>query len=200
MLPGVYLALLVWVTVAVASQAQDVSKLPAGCTVKTFTTVSPAGWFATNIQDSPEGREGCYFIRLREDKSAAAVIQVESLRATLTLFEKGDDPFETLVNKIAEGLEKNMNVVVKGLTYKNDDLKRSPQSPFERASMAVFDADVPGDARAHEVVIAVARGKEYFVTVFVVTLSSKADPSVHAASTDAFRAILNSLNTVPGQR
>lgn len=200
MLPGMALSLVVWLTLAAAAQAQDVAKLPPGCTVKTFTTVSPAGWFATNVQDAPEGREGCYFIRFREDKSAAAVIQVESLLAKHMLFEKGDDPFETLVNKIAEGLEKHMNVGIKGLSYRNDDLKRSPRSPFERASMVVFDAVVHGDARPHEVVIAVARGKEYFVTVFVVTPSATADPTVHQTSTDAFREILNSLNTVSGKR
>ncbi len=193
------LPIVVWLAVAAPQVDQDLTKLPAGCTLKTFSTVIPAGWFATTLQDSPEGREGCMFILFAKDKSPAAVMHVESISAKLPLFKEGD-PFKTLVNKIAEGLGKNMNVNVKDVTYRNDDLKRSPQSPFDRAWMAVFAAEVPGDPRPHEVVIAAVRGTEYFVTVFVVTPSSKAEPGIFEASTGAFREIMNSLNTVPPKR
>ncbi len=45
MLPDMTVALIVWLTVAAAAQAQDVA----------------------NVQDAPEGPEGWYFILFRED-------------------------------------------------------------------------------------------------------------------------------------
>lgn len=186
------LAIVLGAALAVAQQP-DLAKLPPGCTLKTFGVVIPDGWFVTNVQDMPEGREGCLYILFRQDKSAAATIHVESASAALPLF-KQKDPFQSAYEKIAEGLTKNMNVVLRRQTYRNDDVKRAPGAVIDKATMRVFDAEVPGDGRPYEVVISVMRAPERFFTVIVVTLSDKADREVADASREALRKILNSLS------
>ena len=186
------LAMLVWLATAPAQQV-DLTKLPPGCTLKTFGVIIPTGWFVTNIQDPPEGREGCLYILFREDKSTAATIHVESNSASMPLFQQGD-PFEATYTTILDGLSKNMNVVAKRETFRNDDLKRAPKSPIERATMRAYDAEVPGSPHAHTVVIAVMRMPERFFTVIVVTLSSKVDRELFDATQEAYRKILNSIS------
>jgi hypothetical protein len=183
------LAIAVWVTMA-ALQQPDPATLPPGCTLKTFGVIIPDGWFVTNVQDMPEGREGCLYILFREDKSPAATIHVESISAALV---KQEDPFETTYEQIAAGLAKNMNVVLTRQSYRNDEVKRAPGAAIDRATMRAFDAEVPGDQRPYEVVISVMRTPRHFFTVIVVTLAEKADREVAEASRDAFRKILNSL-------
>ena len=184
---------------AATAQQPGLAGLPEGCPVKTFGVVIPAGWFATQIQDPPEGREGCLFILFREDKSPAATIHVESGSATLPLFSQ-PDPFQGTYEKIAEGLTKNMNVVLKRETYRNDAVKTAPNSPINKATMRVFAAEVPGNANAYEVVIAVMRAPERFFTVIVVTLAKEADEKVAEASHEAFRKVMNSLNPAPAKK
>lgn len=185
------LAFVVWMTMA-AVQQPDLATLPPGCSVKTFGVIIPDGWFVTNVQDMPEGREGCLYIRFRADKSAAATIHVESASAALALFRQ-KDPFQATYEQIAEGLAKNMNVVLKRESYRNDDVKRAPGAAIDQATLRVFDAEVPGDGRPYEVVISVSRAPRHFFTVVVVTPAEKADREVAEASRDAFRKILNSL-------
>jgi hypothetical protein len=168
-------------------------RLPPGCTLKTFSIASLEGWSSTNLQDTPEGREGCMFLRLRPDKTPAAVIEVESVDARLPVVRTAD-PFATLVGKITEGLKTHMNVAVGDLTFRNDDLKRAPRSPIDRAAMYAFDATVTGSKQPHEVVIVLARSPGLFFTVFAVTPSEKADAQVRAATQDAIRTLLNSLS------
>jgi hypothetical protein len=175
-----------------ALQQPDLATLPPGCRLKTFGVTIPDGWFVTNVQDMPEGREGCLFIRFREDKSPAATIHVESASATLPLFRQ-KDPFQRAYEQIAAGLAKNMNVVLKRESYRNDEVKRAPGAVIDKATLRVFDAEVPGDGRPYEVVISVMRAPRHFFTVVVVTLAEKADREVAEASHDAFREILNSL-------
>ena len=186
------LALGVWMTMA-ALQQPDLAKLPPGCTLTTFGVTIPDGWFVTNVQDPPEGREGCLYILFRADKSPAATIFVESAAATLPLFRE-KDPFQSAYENIAAGLANNMNVVLKRESYRNDDVKRTPGSAIEKATMRSFAAEVPGDKRPHEVVISVMRASRHFFTVIVVTPAETADRTVAEASREAFRKIMNSLS------
>jgi hypothetical protein len=163
-----------------------------GCAPKTFHTASPEGWFVTAVQDAPDDKEGCIFILYGSNKRPAAVIQIESAPASLAIFREGD-PFEILPPRIAAGLEANMNVVVKTLTAKNDDVKRAPQSPIERASMLVYDAELIGNSSPHEAVIVVARSPGVIFTVVVIAPSAKADATTSTAARRAFQTILNSL-------
>ncbi len=185
------LAFGVWMTMA-ALQQPDLAKLPPGCTLKTFGVTIPDGWFVTNLQDTPDGREGCLYILFRADKSPAATIQVESASATLPPFRE-KDPFENAYEQIAAGLANNMNVVLKRETYRNDQMTRAPGAGIDKATMRAFDAEVPGDKRPYEVVISVMRSPRRYFTVFVVTLAETADRKVAEASRDAFRKIMNSL-------
>lgn len=187
----------VWMTIAALPQSPP-QALPPGCTLKTFGVIIPDGWFVTNVQDMPEGREGCLYIRYREDKSAAATIHVESGIATLPLFRE-KDPFQATYEQIAAGLAKNMDVVLKRESYRNDDVKRAPGSVIDKATMRVFDAEVPGERHPYEVVISVMRAPRHFFTVIVVTPAENADREVAEASHEAFRKILNSL-TPAGQK
>ncbi len=188
------------VSLALAGPQQpDLAKLPSGCTLKTFGVIIPTGWFVTNVQDMPEGREGCLYILFRDDKSAAATIHVESAAATLPIFQQ-KDPFQGAYEKIAEGLAKNMNVVLERQTFRNDDVKRAPGAAIDKATLRVFDAEVPGDKRPYEVVISVMRAPSHFFTVIVVTLAEKADREVADASRDAFREIVNSLTPAAAKK
>jgi hypothetical protein len=193
----VILAFAFWVTMAHLQQ-QPLHTLPPGCTLKTFGVIIPDGWFVTKVQDMPEGREGCLYLRFREDKSAAATIHVESGSATLPLFRE-KDPFQATYEQIAAGLAKNMNVVLTRESYRNDEVKRAQGSAIDKATMRVFDAEVPGDARPYEVVIAVLRAPRLFFTVIVVTPAEKADREVSEATHEAFRKIMNSI-TPAGQK
>jgi len=185
------LAIGVWVMIAALQQ--PVPATPPGCTLKTFGVTIPDGWFVTNIQDMPEGREGCLYILFGQDKSPAATIHVESASAALGLFEQ-EEPFEKAYEHIAAGLAKNMNVVLERQSYRNDEVKRAPGTVFDKATLRVFDAAVTGDGRPYEVVISVMRTPRHFFTVVAVTLAAKADREVAEASRDAFRKILNSLS------
>ena len=181
----------VWMTMA-ALQQPDLARLPPGCTLKTFGVTIPDGWFVTNLQDTPAGREGCLYILFRADKTPAATIQVESASATLPLYRE-KDPFQSAYEQVAAGLANNMNVVLKRENYRNDEVKRAPGSAMGKATMRAFDAEVPGDKRPYEVVISVMRTPQHFFTVFVVTPAETADPKAAEASREAFRKILNSL-------
>ncbi len=79
------------------------------------------------------------------------------------------------------------------------DVKRAPGAAINKATLRVFDAEVPGDGRPYEVVISVMRAPRHFFTVIVVTVAEKADPEAAEASHDAFRKIVNSL-TPAGQK
>lgn len=192
-----YVLALIFVFVSAAARAQQngIVQVPGGCRLETFSISLPAEWNAANIQNPPEGREGCIFMRLRDDKSPAAIIEVESLAATLPLVQTAD-PFATLVEKITGGMKSNMNVVVGQVTFRNDDLKRAPGTSIDKAMMVVFDATVIGDSRRHEVAIAVARSPRFFFTVFAVTPAARADAALQQATRAAFRQLLNSLRPI----
>jgi hypothetical protein len=181
------------VALAVFPPAQDLATLPPGCTVKTFHVATPAGWFATNLQDPPEGREGCLYIRYDEKKSPTAVMEIESISEALPLLQAGD-AFETLAGKIAGGLEANMNVVLERETFRNDNLARAASSSVDRAAMRVYDAKVPGDPRPHTVALALLHVPGRYVTLFSVTPAGDGDRKTVEASKSAFRDVLNGLS------
>ena len=169
--------------------------LPEGCAPKTFHIQNPEGWFITAVQDPPDGKEGCIFVLFGANKSPAAVIQIESAPDTLAIF-RNVDPFEVLPPRIAAGLEENMNIVVKQLTSKNDDMKRAPQSPIERAAMFVYDAELIGNSSPHEAVITIAKSPGHVITVVAVAPSAKADNKTAMAARQAFQTIMNSLSPI----
>jgi hypothetical protein len=176
----------------------DPASPPPGCRTKTFTVQHPAGWQVEQVEDSGDGREGCQYVQLRAEARLAGVVRVESAPESLPLFQQGD-PVDTLIARISEGMGREMNVRVGKPIYANEDLKRAPGSSVDRAVLVVFEATVPGDARAHEVVITVLHAPGHYFTVWVVSPAESAEASLHEASRQAMREVLNSLSPVRGK-
>ena len=172
--------------------AQPNQTLREGCAPNTFQNAAPAGWFAATMPDPPDRKEGCVYILYAENKSPAAVVQIESAPADLALFRDAD-PFEILPDRIAAGLRENMNVAITRETYRNEDVKRAPQSAITRASMHVFDAQIVGNSMPQEAVIVLARSAGHIFTIVVVAPHATADAKRSAAARQALQTVLNSL-------